>query len=78
MALTGNGLDKLTTRITRAAMVKLKAECDRRYNAEARFVPYGSVISELIEGHLPDVEPAAARLVPSSARARRKTKAKAA
>lgn len=71
-----DGLDKLTTRLTCGAMARLRAECDRRYRSEARFVPYGSVISELIERHLPEA-PAAAKPVQVE-RGRRKVKVRAA
>jgi hypothetical protein len=47
------GLKRLATRITREAMEKLRAECERRYRLEAAHVPLGKVVSELIAQHLP-------------------------
>lgn len=45
----GTDLERLTTRITGRAWRILQHVCNERYHDEAGRVPYGRVISELVE-----------------------------
>jgi hypothetical protein len=46
-----DSLVRFSSQITREAHALLKRECKRRYALEARFVPLGCVVSELVAEH---------------------------
>ena len=59
-------LDRLATRISREAMKRLKAECNRRYATEVSYTPLGKIVTELVIKHLPKVAPAAPEAEPAA------------
>ncbi|HEY1897563.1 MAG TPA: hypothetical protein VGG62_14885 [Terracidiphilus sp.] len=47
-------LAKFNARVTKTALIRLAAECNKRCLETAQYTAYGVVLNELIMGHLPE------------------------